>query len=405
MTSPASSGTSRPPAGARILITLTYYWPHISGLTLYAKRLAEGLAERGYDVRLLTSRYDPNLAESEDLNGVQVHRSRVLLRLNKGVIMPAFLLRCFRACHEVDIVNLHLPQIEAALVAIYARLIARKLVYTTYHCDLELPPGIAQVVFSPFMKVSHLLTVMFSNKVIANSEDYVTNSRFLRHFRSRIVISYPPCAKLQPSKVPPPLDISRDAVLLGFVGRFAEEKGVEYIIGAMPRVLEAYPNAVFAFAGEVDAWGEQVYRRFKAQIEAFGDSVRILGVLPEPELAAFYERCNLLLLPSVNSTESFGMVQIEAMYSGVPVIAGDIAGVRVPVAETGMGRLVPPRDSAALAEAILIVLADREAYVRPSGDLMARFGVERALDFYEDLFGVRESLGVSLEDAGTATSP
>jgi len=400
-----SQQANRPASGLRVLVTLTYYWPHISGLTLYAKRLAEGLAARGHDVRLLTSRYDPKLAESEDVNGVQVERSTVLLRLNKGVIMPGFLLRCFRACHQVDVVNLHLPQIEAALVAIYARLIARKPVYTTYHCDLELPPGIARVLFSPFMKVSHLLTVLFSNKVIANSEDYVTNSRFLRHFRSRILISYPPCARLQHGDSPPPLDISDDAVLLGFVGRFAEEKGVEYIIGAIPRVLEAYPKAVFAFAGEVDAWGEQVYQRHKSQIEAFGESVRVMGVLTEPDLAAFYERCNLLLLPSVNSTESFGMVQIEAMYSGVPVIAGDIAGVRVPVAETGMGRLVPPRDSAALADAIVGVLADREAYVRPSADLEARFGVERLLDFYEELFGARESVGVSLEDAGTASSP
>jgi glycosyltransferase involved in cell wall biosynthesis len=391
--------------GLRVLVTLTYYLPHISGLTLYAKRLAEGLAARGHDVRLLTSRYDAALPESEVVNGVRVERSNVLLRLNKGVVMPSFLLRSFRACHEVDIVNLHLPQMEAALIAIYARLIARKPVYTTYHCDLELPPGIARLLFTPFIKISHLLAVLFSNKVIANSEDYVTNSRFLRHFRSRILISYPPCARLQPGASPAPFDIPDNTVLLGFVGRFAEEKGVEYIIEAIPLVLSAYPNAVFAFAGEVDTWGERVYRRHKSRIEAFGDAVRILGVLSEQDLAAFYERCDLLLLPSVNSTESFGMVQIEAMYSGVPVIAGDIAGVRVPVEETGMGRLVPPRDSVALAEAIVSVLQDREAYVRTNADLESRFGVERVLDFYEDLFGVRERVGVSLEDAGTASSP
>ena len=397
--------TSRQPARPlRVLVTLTYYWPHISGLTLYAKRLAEGLAARGMAVRLLTSRYDPDLAAAETLGGVEVERVRVWLRLSKGVVMPGFLWRCCRACHEADIVNLHLPQVEAALVAVYARLVARKPVYTTYHCDLELPQGLARTLFTPLIKLSHLLTVLFSTKVICNSDDYVKASRFLRHFRSRIQVSYPPCAQLEPGEAKAPLDLPEDAPLVGFVGRFAEEKGVGYIIGAIPRVMASCPDAVFAFAGEPNAVGEQVYRRLRPQIEALGAHVRLLGVLAEPELAAFYRRCNLLLLPSVNSTESFGMVQVEAMYSGVPVIASDIPGVRVPVTVTGMGKLVAPRDSAALAAAIVEVLENREAYVRSQADLEGLFGVPRALDYYESLFGAR-AVGVSLNDAGRPTSP
>jgi glycosyltransferase involved in cell wall biosynthesis len=83
------------------------------------------------------------------------------------------------------------------------------------------------------------------------------------------------------------------------------------------------------------------------------------------------------------------MVQVEAMYAGVPVIASDIPGVRVPVMATGMGRLVPPQDSAALADAIVDVLGDREAYVRAQTDIEALFGVGRALDYYQSLFAAR----------------
>jgi glycosyltransferase involved in cell wall biosynthesis len=397
--------TSRQPARPlRVLVTLTYYWPHISGLTLYAKRLAEGLAARGHAVRLLTSRYDSSLPAEETIGGVEVERCRVWWRLNKGVVMPGFLWRCCRACHEADVVNLHLPQIEAALVAIYARLVARKPVYTTYHCDLELPPGLARTLFTPLIKLSHLVTVLVSTRVVCNSEDYVRASRFLRRFRSKIDVSYPPCARLEPGDAKPPIDPPGQAPLVGFVGRFAEEKGVAYIIGAIPRVLASYPNAVFAFAGEPNALGEQVYRRLRPQIEALGEHVRLLGVLAEPDLAAFYRRCNLLLLPSVNSTESFGMVQVEAMYSGVPVIASDIAGVRVPVTVTGMGKLVPPRDGAAMAGAIVEMLADRDAYLRSQADLDGLFGVARAIDYYESLFSA-QPLGVSLDDAARPTSP
>jgi glycosyltransferase involved in cell wall biosynthesis len=131
--------------------------------------------------------------------------------------------------------------------------------------------------------------------------------------------------------------------------------------------------------------------------------VRLLGLLPEDELAAFYERCDLLLLPSVNSTESFGMVQVEAMYGGVPVIAADIPGVRVPVAATGMGRLVAPRDSEALSRAIIEALSDEEATRLTPEQLEALFGVERSLDHYEALFAGR--VGVSPEGLDEATSP
>jgi len=386
----------------RVLMTLTYYLPHISGLTLYTRRIAEGLAGRGVDVRLLTSRYDTKLPAAENIGGVEVERSRVWLRLNKGVVMPGFLWRCFQASHEADVVNLHLPQIEAAIVALYARLIARKPVYTTYHCDLELPPGWARTVFTPLIKLSHLLTVLLSNRVICNSDDYVQGSRFLRHFRGRITISYPPCARLEANGAKPPLELSEGQKLIGFVGRFAEEKGVEYIIEAIPRVLKTYPDAVFAFAGEQNTMGEQVYERLRPQIEALGDQVRLLGILEEAELAAFYQRCDLLLLPSVNSTESFGMVQVEAMYGDVPVIAGDIPGVRVPVTVTGMGKLVPPRDADALAEAIVEVLGHPDAYRRSQADLETLFGVERALDNYESLFGA--GIGVSRGDTEAASS-
>ncbi len=387
----------------RVLMTLTYYWPHISGLTLYAKRLAEGLAGRGVAVRLLTSRYDSSLAAYEQAGGVNVERSRVWWRLSKGVIMPGFILRCWRACHDADVVNLHLPQIEASLVAIYARLVARKPVFTTYHCDLELPPGLARTLFTPLIKLSHLVTVLFSTKVVCNSEDYVKASRFLRHFRGRIQVSYPPCARLEPHGAPMPLNLREGEKLIGFVGRFAEEKGVEYIIAAMPRVMESHPGAVLGFAGEPNAVGERVYQSMRPQIDALGERVRLLGVLAEPELAAFYRRCDVLLLPSINSTESFGMVQVEAMYSGVPVIASDIPGVRVPVSVTGMGKLVVPRDSAALADAIVEALINREASVRSQADLEALFGVERSLDFYESLFNT--AIGVSPDDPAVASSP
>ncbi len=91
-------------------------------------------------------------------------------------------------------------------------------------------------------------------------------------------------------------------------------------------------------------------------IDALGDHWTFLGVVSEKDKAAFYHVCDVLVLPSINSTESFGMVQVEALTCGTPVVATDLPGVRHAVRTTGMGKIVPPMDADALAQAIIAVL-------------------------------------------------
>ncbi|EKD89501.1 MAG: glycosyl transferase group 1, partial [uncultured bacterium] len=74
----------------KILIVLTYYRPHISGLTIYAERLAKAFAVRGHEVTVLTSRFKKELPSEEIVSGVRIVRAPVLFRLSKGVIMPTF---------------------------------------------------------------------------------------------------------------------------------------------------------------------------------------------------------------------------------------------------------------------------------------------------------------------------
>ena len=74
----------------KILIVLTYYRPHISGLTIYAERLAKAFAARGHAVTVLTSQFKKDLPREEVQDDVKIVRVPVLFRLSKGVIMPAF---------------------------------------------------------------------------------------------------------------------------------------------------------------------------------------------------------------------------------------------------------------------------------------------------------------------------
>ena len=375
----------------RILTTLTYYTPHISGLTIYATRIIEGLIGRGHQVTVVTSHYDRDLPRREVIDGAQVIRPSVWLRVSKGVLMPSFFWHVARLLHRHDLLYLHLPQFEAAPVAIYARLAARKPIVTSYQCDIELPSGLAKRLFTGTVHLSHRLTAALSDRIVATSQDYAEHSPFLRRYRHKVLAVYPPC----PAPCPEggePLDVRRryglgDGPIVGFLGRFAEDKGVQYLIDSVPEVLRSFPDAHFVLAGQREkVFGERVYERLRPSITALSDRLIFPGELPTEQLAEFFSACDVLVLPSINATESFGMVQVEAMLCGTPVVASDLPGVREAVRATGMGEIATPRDAAALASAIVKVLRDRGRYVKPRELIAEVFDPTKTVDFYEDLF-------------------
>ncbi len=114
----------------KILIELTYYRPHTSGLTIYAERLAKALAKRGHQVTVLTSQFDKKLARDEWMDGVHVIRLPVLFRISKGVVMPSLGRMATKLVKENDVIHLHLPQIDAAGIALRGRIWKKPIVLT-----------------------------------------------------------------------------------------------------------------------------------------------------------------------------------------------------------------------------------------------------------------------------------
>jgi glycosyltransferase involved in cell wall biosynthesis len=374
----------------RLLFALTYYRPYTSGLTIYVERLAKAMVRRGHSVTVLTSQHDPSLPERELVDGVRIVRAPVLARVNKGVIMPTIGWLASALALQHDAMSLHLPQFDTPGLALRGRLL-RQPVVLTYHCDVKLAPGLFNRTANAAVDLANNIGGALATAIVTYTEDYADHSPYLSRFRSKVRV------------IPPPVELpaaTDDEVrafahrwniqgpVIGMVARLAAEKGVEILLNALPRVLSAYPDARVMFAGPYqNVLGEEAYAlRLAPLIERYRDCWTFLGNLSQRELAAFYPNCSVHVLPSLNSTESFGMVQVEGMLCGTPSIASALPGVRQVVYQTGMGEVVPIGDSAGLGEAIVRVIRNRAQYVRPREEIASRFNTERTAAEYEALF-------------------
>jgi glycosyltransferase involved in cell wall biosynthesis len=376
----------------KVLIVLTYYRPHTSGLTIYAERLARGLVARGHQVTVLTSRFDRACPPEAVEDGVRVVRAPVLFRVSKGVIMPTFGLLATRLVPQHDVISLHLPQFDAAGVALRGRLLGKPTTLT-YHCDLRLPPGPFNWVVNQVVHGMNRLAGFLAHRVVAYTQDFAEHSPFLRLFSDKIEV------------IPPPVelpDVGAGAIagfakthnldqggpVIGMAARLATEKGVEVLLRALPRILEVYPDARVLFAGQYrDVMGEEAYaERLSPLLRQHEERWTFLGILNPLQMAAFYSNLDVIVVPSLNSTETFGLVQVEAMLCGAPSVASDLPGVRQPVLQSGMGEISPIGDSEALAEVILRVVINQEKYIRPQEEIAARWSTARTAAGYEALF-------------------
>jgi glycosyltransferase involved in cell wall biosynthesis len=343
-------------------------------------------------VTVLTSHHEPHLPREEMINGVRVVRVPVAFRMSKGVIMPTFGLHATRLVREHDVLSVHLPQLDAWGLALRGR-IFKKPCIITYHCDLELPQGLLNRVVDQVTFGANYLAALWSDRIVAYTQDYADHSRLLRRFKRKIDVILPPVVMPEPQES----DVREfrrahhldGRPVLGFAARFATEKGIEVLVDAVPRIEERYPNFKVLFAGPYkDIIGEEAYRAgLLPRIEAMGDRWEFLGTLePTRQMPAFYKSLDCLLVTSLNMTESFGLVQVEAMLNGTPVIASDLPGVRQPVRMTGMGEIIPIGDSAALAASVGRILEGKARYVRPRAEIDAMFGLETTVAAYERLF-------------------
>ncbi|MFN8528193.1 MAG: glycosyltransferase family 4 protein [Anaerolineae bacterium] len=386
-----SAGESRK---LKILICLLYYFPHRTGLTIHVQRIAEELVRRGHEVTVLTARYNNTLPRDDVWmhEGVRVVRLWAPLKISRGMVMPAYPLAVYDLLRTHDVVSIHTPMLETALVSVAAGLTGHK-VLATHHGDLILPKdgGLLNRLIETVVFGMYRFMAARAGKLFAYSQDYAEHSYYLKPYLNKTEVIYPPISIPTPN--PERVKELRaqwapdGGPIIGFAGRFVEEKRPDLLIQALSVINQHYGHkrAHIVFAGEYDIPYETTWTRHKTLVDEHRDQLTFLGLMKDmQDMADFYAACDVLALTS--DSECFALVQVEAMLCGTPVMMTDIPGGRVPVRLTGMGKLAKQGDYTSIGQALIDILEHRSDYVKSRSFIEETFSFKETVDRYEKYF-------------------
>lgn len=373
----------------KILICLLYYLPHRTGMQLYIQRISEALVQRGHEVTVLCVRHHPELPKREVINGVKVVRLWAPpIPISRGMIMPAYPFALFNLMRQHDVVSVHTPMLETALIGLVARLLRRQVIIT-HHGDLLLPKGMFNRFIQITMFLLYRMLAMQSPRIIAYTQDYAEHSYYLRPYLHKVQVIHPPITMPMPN--PDHVQKLRaqwshnGGPIIGYAGRFVQEKRPDLLIQSLDVINQKYPNARLVFVGEYDIPYENTWRLYQHIVQKYRDQLIFLGLHKDMQfMADFFSACDVLALTS--DSECFALVQVEAMLSGTPVVMTNTPGGRVPVMKTGMGALAPVGDAQKIGETIVKVLDNRAAFVRSRAEVEKVFSFEETVAQYEAVF-------------------
>jgi len=377
------------PDKVKILICLLYYLPHRTGMQLYIERVSEELARRGHEVTILCARHKPELPTEEVINGVRIVRLWAPpIPISRGMVMPSYPYAAYQLIRQHDVVSIHTPMLETALLSLLARMAGRKIV-ATHHGDLILPKGGMNRFITNVMFELYKFMARDAGRLVAYSQDYADNSYYLKPFMDKVRVIYPPVHM-------PQANPQRAAELraqwshnggpvIGYAGRFVQEKRPDLLIQSLDIINQKYPNARIVFAGEYDIPYENTWEKYQPVVQKYKDQLIFLGLMKDMQfMADFFAAIDVLALTS--DSECFALVQVEAMLCGAPVVMTDTPGGRVPVQVTGMGKLTKPGDAQAIGDTIVEVLDHHGQYVKSRAEIEEQFSFKETVDRYEALF-------------------
>ena len=323
------------------------YPPVIGGIENHVKLLAEELAAQGLEVTVLVT-HASHRTKVEEVNGVRVIRAARIVKVGSTPLSAQLLLWLRRL--SPDISHLHFPYPPGEVGQFFWGR-SRKLIIT-YHSDV-----IRQRVMLWLYRCLLLRILGKTDRIIVTSPNYMESSRYLQSVSKKcevipLGIDWRPFRRVNEEETKT-LRERYGTPLLLFVGRLRYYKGLDFLLQAMVSIPV---NLVIVGTGPEEASCRALARRLGISHRVF-----FAGDVTQQDLPSYYRACDLFVLPASHRSEAFGLVQLEAMAAGVPVICTELrTGTSFVNRDGQTGLVVPPRDPDALCGAIQQLLSDSE---------------------------------------------
>ncbi len=329
----------------KIMHVIADFPPQRSGTGNVAYHNAVELVRLGHEVHVFAPRI-PNAPANEVMNGIHVHRLHPLLRYGNAVFLPSLLTQA----RGFDVVHLHMPFYGGSEAIAMLHWLGTPLVIT-HHQDVHLQ-GITGIISRVHDATFGNVLMSGANRTCFTSLDYGRSSKYAHVIKSKRMHADElsngvDIHRFTPGERPPYLveryNLANKKVML-FVGVLDSAhyfKGVHILLQALAnlRDVAALQDTVLIVVGKGN-----MLTTYQQQAETLGiaEQVHFAGFVPDDELPDHYRLADVTVLPSTTSGEAFGLVLVESLATGRPVIASNLAGVRTVVAEGQDGFLVQP---------------------------------------------------------------
>ncbi len=344
----------------KLLLASEYFYPHWTGIAKAFLVLAKQLKKEGHEITVLTTRFEDSLPIEERFEKLAIIRATPQFKISRTNYSFSSLVDFFKLAGSHDQVIINSPHSNILFFTFIAKVLGKKV--TIFHQgDLKLPRKTGSLIQHILLeRVFDVLTIpafFLADNISTYTKDYAANSRTMKYFLFKF-FTYIPAVSLPTSQSSKTVK----QTLIGFAGRFVEEKGFDILYKSMDKVIKEIPSAKFVFAGSTKMDYEPFYESQKKLFESQKKYVKYLGLLDEKKLIDFYKSLDVFVVSSLS--DCFPLTQMEAAYSGVPIVCTDIPGARMLVKETGFGTIVASNDSNALADGIIDVLENRMKYIQ-----------------------------------------
>lgn len=377
----------------RVLHIYKDYAPVVGGIENHIAILAQAQRSQGIDARILVTNTGPQTIETV-IEGVPVVKTGRQLNISSAPVSMDFYPRLWQMEEGIDITHAHMPYPPGELG--HLMLGRSRGLVLSYHSDI-VRQKVLGAFYSPFLRV----LLRKADRISVSNPAYIQTSPFLARVADKCqVIPYgidlnafvpsdgqrQKAAEMRARYAPRPI--------LLFVGKLRHYKGLNILIDAM-RTIDAHLLVIGEGMMEAE---------WRSQSSACGldDRITFLGELSDAEKLVVLYTADLFVLPSTNHAEAFGIVLIEAMACGLPLISTELGtGTSFVNQNEQTGLVVPPNDVAAMAAAINRLLADdnlrcrmgKAALTRAQSEFNVTIMAARMLDLYQNVLSQKSLLG------------